>query len=612
MATQLKLRPGISLDGLSSGARSMVDRILSTTDLGNLDVTSAHRNPFLNSKVGGAKGSQHIQGNAIDINVSGLNDDQKQQLLKSAIAAGAKGVGIYPSGNAIHLDTRQNPTLWGPGKNKYSGVPVEKAPAWAQPVLKQMFAGNTKVAQASNMGAADTAMKLTPQEKFLYERHLKNVTGGGGFTNADGSRSTLKQTTVGVDGKTYSIPTVYDGKEVSADEAFKRAKDIGLDKFPSYSSPAEAQKRYDEMHKYMERDIQGRSSPSSPQAPPAWAQPVLKQMFGGGKFNAEGGDYDMQTARATGMRQGPDGHWGSVAPPTNDTIRKYNLPDNSYIVLKGKTHPTFGLAVKAEEERGSKVIKLDDRYYSVPKSYVPPPSGSFGPAAPQAPPEIKNVIAEASAKFGVSEDLMTRIAARESSFNPGATNPKSSARGLYQFIDETWSGMVAKYGAAAGVAPDASRFDPKAAALMAAAMTKENDLIVQKIFGRPASPGELYVGHFMGGPKMVSMLQLNEKQPDAPAAVAFPAEAAANPTIFFNKAGEPQPVSAVYANLTNINTATGGSSVAAAPAGPKADFNFTPVKGATPAVQHASQGSVELESEVDRFGKRMGGRRMLG
>jgi len=386
MATQLKLRPGISLDGLSSSARSMVDRILSTTDLGDLDVTSAHRNPFLNAKVGGAKGSQHIQGNAIDINVSGLNDDQKQQLLKSAIAAGAKGVGIYPSGNAIHLDTRANPTLWGPGKNKYSGVPVEKAPAWAQPVLKQMFAGQTP-------------------------------------------------------------------------------------------------------------------------------------------------DVTQSAAKA----------------------------------------PSAG-----------------------------------------APPVIKSVIAEASAKFGVSEDLMTRIAARESSFNPGATNPKSSAGGLYQFIDKTWSGMVAKYGAAAGVAPDASRFDPKAAALMAAAMTKENDLIVKKVFGRSATPGELYVGHFMGGPKMVSMMQLNEKQPDAPAAVAFPAEAAANPTIFFNKAGEPQPVSAVYANLTNINTATGGSSVAAAPAGPKADFNFTPVKGATPAVQHASQGSVELESEVDRFGKRMGGRRMLG
>ena len=517
MATQLKLRPGISLDGLSSGARSMVDRILSTTDLGNLDVTSAHRNPFLNSKVGGAKGSQHIQGNAIDINVSGLNDDQKQQLLKSAIAAGAKGVGIYPSGNAIHLDTRPNPTLWGPGKNKYSGVPVEKAPAWAQPVLKQMFAGNTKVAQASNMGAADTAMKLTPQEKFLYERHLKNVTGGGGFTNADGSRSTLKQTTVGVDGKTYSVPTVYDGKEVSADEAFKRAKDIGLDKFPSYSSPAEAQKRYDEMHKYMERDIQGRSSPSSPQAPAA----------------------------------------------------------------------------------------------------------------------IKSVIAEAPAKFGVSEDLMTRIAARESSFNPGATNPKSSAGGLFQFIDQTWGKMVVKYGAAAGVSPDASRFDPKAAALMAAAMTKENDLIVQKVFGRPASPGELYVVHFMGGPKMVSMLRLNETQPDAPAAVAFPAEAAANPTIFFNKAGEPQPVSAVYANLTSMDkgayggspaSAYGGSPSAQVPIGTtqapdavdtkvgggKPDFNFTPVKGATPAVQQSSQGSVELESEVDRFGKRMGGRRMLG
>jgi hypothetical protein len=88
-------------------------------------------------------------------------------------------------------------------------------------------------------------------------------------------------------------------------------------------------------------------------------------------FDPEGKDYDYSTALAHGM--GPDGtgenagHWGSVAPAPEHARQQYNLPEDSYVVLKGKSHPTFHKAEAAENERGSEIVKLGDRYYSIPK-----------------------------------------------------------------------------------------------------------------------------------------------------------------------------------------------------------------------------------------------------
>ncbi len=97
-------------------------------------------------------------------------------------------------------------------------------------------------------------MKMTPQEQALYQMHLTNLTGPGGVDNSDGSRSTLYQITVQFGDKTFVLPTVWNGKIVSPDQAIQMAKQYGLDKFPAYSSEQEAQARYDQMHDYMEQD----------------------------------------------------------------------------------------------------------------------------------------------------------------------------------------------------------------------------------------------------------------------------------------------------------------------------------------------------------------------
>jgi hypothetical protein len=104
------------------------------------------------------------------------------------------------------------------------------------------------------MERAVQALGLNEQERALYQHHLNNLNGPGGVDNADGSRSTVRQMAVGIDGKTYNLPTVWNGKVLPPKEAIAQAEKIGFDKFPFYDSEAEAEGRYQAMHGLMEDD----------------------------------------------------------------------------------------------------------------------------------------------------------------------------------------------------------------------------------------------------------------------------------------------------------------------------------------------------------------------
>lgn len=71
------------------------------------DVFSGYRSPATNAQLrrtgsGVARGSLHMQGQAIDINQPGTN---LFNLKKSAIRLQAGGVGFYPSSGFVHVDT---------------------------------------------------------------------------------------------------------------------------------------------------------------------------------------------------------------------------------------------------------------------------------------------------------------------------------------------------------------------------------------------------------------------------------------------------------------------------------------------------------------------------
>ncbi len=67
-----------------------------------LIVTSAYRSPEHNRKVGGAKGSKHLEGSAFDISMANHNP---ASFIAAARKAGFKGIGTYPRSNFVHIDT---------------------------------------------------------------------------------------------------------------------------------------------------------------------------------------------------------------------------------------------------------------------------------------------------------------------------------------------------------------------------------------------------------------------------------------------------------------------------------------------------------------------------
>ena len=88
-------------------------------------------------------------------------------------------------------------------------------------------------------------------------------------------------------------------------------------------------------------------------------------------FDPEGSGYDMKSAKKSGMKpviDPEDGlpHYGSVIEATKQQKSKYGLPDESYMLLKGKEHETWDKAIQAEADRGFRVKKFGDRYFSIP------------------------------------------------------------------------------------------------------------------------------------------------------------------------------------------------------------------------------------------------------
>lgn len=134
-----------------------------------------------------------------------------------------------------------------PGKRSEADLPENAQPA------QYLFSSEAEANK--EMGG------LTPQESKLYNTHLRNLIGPGGVDNEDGSRSTVLTQISEYDGRYYLIPTVHEGKilnkgEKMSEDANAIAEKNGLENYASYPTLEEAQARYAQLHKYMEKDTQ--------------------------------------------------------------------------------------------------------------------------------------------------------------------------------------------------------------------------------------------------------------------------------------------------------------------------------------------------------------------
>lgn len=181
-------------------------------------------------------------------------------------------------------------------------------------------------------------------------------------------------------------------------------------------------------------------------------------------------------------------------------------------------------------------------------------------------------------------------AGAESTNNPAAKNPNSSATGLYQFTTGTWNDL-AKANPQLGLTPD-GRTDPQQQQRAMMAFTGQNAKILQSQ-GIPPNDANLYMTHFLGaqgGPAFLKGLQAN---PNAPAvALVSPDAAAANRQVFFNPDGSPKSAAQVYQQMTG-RFGNGSTAVAMLQGG-------QPAQGAQP-VQVA-----ENEADVRRLEAQQG------
>ena len=74
-----------------------------------LNITSAYRTESYNQKIGGAYGSYHTKGRAVDCYISGQSPSL---LAKFFQAYGMKGVGCYYDSLFVHVDSRTSEFLW--------------------------------------------------------------------------------------------------------------------------------------------------------------------------------------------------------------------------------------------------------------------------------------------------------------------------------------------------------------------------------------------------------------------------------------------------------------------------------------------------------------------
>ena len=186
---------------------------------------------------------------------------------------------------------------------------------------------------------------------------------------------------------------------------------------------------------------------------------------------------------------------------------------------------------------------------------------------------FSSVIRQASRETGVDFEYLARTAARESNFDPQAQARTSSAAGMFQFIEQTWLGMMQRHGDSHGFADLASqiqqgedgrfqvadgaarqrildlRFDADAAALMAGELAAENGRVIEERVGRPASSGELYAAHFLGASGAADLIEAVRDNPQQSAAHLFPAAAAANRNMFYDN-GRPVSAASLLGRLT--------------------------------------------------------------
>ena len=212
---------------------------------------------------------------------------------------------------------------------------------------------------------------------------------------------------------------------------------------------------------------------------------------------------------------------------------------------------------------------------SSPQPAAPPrAAGSQGASGPQG--AVVDAIRDGAQSTGVGFDYLLATAQRESALDPSAKAGTSTATGLFQFIEQTWLGVMKSAGPKLGLQtyadaivarPDGSytvadagqrqaildlRRDPKIAATLAGAFTQKNGEALSAALGREPTAGDLYAAHVLGAKGATTLIAAAQASPDRVAALDMPEAAAANRGLFYDRTGRPRTTAELYASLSAV------------------------------------------------------------
>jgi hypothetical protein len=254
----------------------------------------------------------------------------------------------------------------------------------------------------------------------------------------------------------------------------------------------------------------------------------------------------------------------------------------------------------------------------------------FSPVPGANTADVVAAIKTASRETGSDFDFLLATAQRESNLDSTAKSKSSSATGLFQFVDQTWLSLVKRYGSRHGLghyaecitktdtgrlavsSTDAKsailalREDPKISALMAGEAAAATRQSLECALGRPVCSGELYAAHFLGEGGARRLIQLNAKQSDARADLAFPEAAKANRRVFYHSDGSAKTVGEVHAwavGDTDASSATAPkpTMVASAPAGRAPRVMTAPLSTSTHVARDDAEDSFGITVRGSRF-----------
>lgn len=259
-------------------------------------------------------------------------------------------------------------------------------------------------------------------------------------------------------------------------------------------------------------------------------------------------------------------------------------------------------------------------------------------AAQSTHSEVLAALRQASVATGSDFDYLLGTAMRESSLKPQAKSSASSAAGLFQFVSQTWLGMIKQYGAKHGLgsyanaiekAPDgryhadnqsdrqailALRNDPRVSALMAGEYASQTKDQLESRLGRDVCGGELYAAHFLGPGAACHLIELNNSNPAANAAACFPTAADANRNVFFHHDGTAKTVREVY-NWTLQQPKVSAQALARADVTPQAHqvaLSIPPLSPATSMLPVAAASRADDWSTLSLFTGGAGALPLLG